>query len=82
VDAASAARIEATRALIGRQAVFRPQPRAEKGVFSGVYFAPWQAYHQVGAGMLTGYRYRWMAATLALTFSQFAPGDRRWYGFC
>lgn len=39
--------------------------------------APWQAYHQVGAGLLTGYRYRGLAASLGATFSHasFTPLD-------
>jgi hypothetical protein len=69
LDAASVPRIEAVRRHIGKQGDFDPQPPVDKGVFSGVYVAPWQAYHQTGAGILTGYRYRWLAATVALTFS-------------
>lgn len=77
IDAASVTRIDALRKRIGKQGVFEAKLPAEKGVFSGVYVAPWQAYHQVGAGILTGYRYRWLAATLSLTFSHasFTPLD-------
>jgi hypothetical protein len=77
LDAASATRIDTLRRQIGKQGAFDPHPAASKGVFSGVYVSPWQAYHQVGAGILTGYRYRWFAASLANTFSHasFTPLD-------
>jgi hypothetical protein len=77
LDAASAIRIDAVRQQIGKQPAFDPHLPARKGFYSGVYVSPWQAYHQVGAGILTGYRYRWFAASLANTFSHasFTPLD-------
>lgn len=77
LDAAAVARIEAVRQKIGKQPAFDADPPADKGVFTGVYVAPWQAYHQVGAGVITGYRYRWLAASLTNTFSHasFTPLD-------
>ncbi len=53
IDAASATRIDAARKQIGKQGAFDPHPRADQGAFAGVYVAPWQAYHQVGAGLLS-----------------------------
>lgn len=76
-DAASASRIESLRAQIGRFPEFDPTPPGDGGFFTGLYVSPWGAYHEVGAGLLTGWRYRWIAVGLASTFSHasFTPLD-------
>lgn len=77
LDAASGSRIVTVQQHLGAPGKFEPHPRAPQGAFGGVYASPWQAYHLVGAGILTGYRYRWLSATLAVTFSHasFTPLD-------
>lgn len=75
VDAATAAAVRVVQQQSGKQGEFEAHEPAEKGPFAGVYMSPWQAYHQVGAGMITGYKYRWLSLTIAATFSHasFAP---------
>lgn len=68
-DAASVTRVRAVQKQVGKQGTFEAKEPAVKGPFAGVYVSPWQAYHQVGAGAITGYKYRWLSLTISSTYS-------------
>jgi hypothetical protein len=68
-DAATVSQIDSLRTQVGKFGEFDPTPPGDGGVFAGFYVSPWGAYHEVGAGILTGWRYRWIALNLATTFS-------------